>query len=442
MVALHAAWAFASSLILASLSFLIHRQKTASPTIKIVKSSLILFISLLSLSMMFEAANNLFEAAGNDLYELLTLKAFYAVSFIAVIFLINAFSVPLSFPHVKSQMELFKSEFSKLEMASFFNILALAMAFITFLPDSVLLSEGAFSSWYYSLLIAFTVSLIIVFYSYFCRHMATTRRKKSMVAICLGFTGLVNLHFFHHPIEYALPTGLELIYLCVVSTALASTLILTVLREKVTFDQFFLRYDISNITANESELKDAFSKTLGLSHQQLEGRRILLEFDPTSNYEKAIKDFAAEASANIGTTVLFTRKESPVYSAINTQATVRFLLTPLISVPATGASENEMLLPADNTPLILESLFRTLKTYSASGSIFMVFDSLSDLILTIGFEKTYSFLRYVMDLLASTKVTALLLLNSSAHDPKIVSSLRGLFSSQITYGKEGIRAVK
>jgi hypothetical protein len=72
----------------------------------------------------------------------------------------------------------------------------------------------------------------------------------------------------------------------------------------------------------------------------------------------------------------------------------------------------------------------------------VIFDNLSDLVLSLGFEKTYHFTKYATEILASPRVTALFLLNASAHDPEVVQSLRSLFEDQICFGKEGIHTVK
>ena len=51
-------------------------------------------------------------------------------------------------------------------------------------------------------------------------------------------------------------------------------------------------------------------------------------------------------------------------------------------------------------------------------------------------------MRYATELLVSPRITALFLLNQTAHDPKVASSLRGLFSNQVSIRKDGIEAVK
>jgi len=196
---------------------------------------------------------------------------------------------------------------------------------------------------------------------------------------------------------------------------------------------------VSTIPTRPTQLR-AFSKTLGLNHQQMVGRKILLEFDPASQYEKAIQDFVAEGLANAEKIVVFTRKGSTIHSSLHEEKAVKFFCsTQQFSIPK-EFSENEVLLPAGDTSLMLSVLDKTLKAYPQSA-INVVFD-LSDLVLSIGFDKTYLFLKYAVEILASPRNTVLFLLNQTAHDPKVASSLRSLFSDQISFGKQGIQTVK
>lgn len=185
----------------------------------------------------------------------------------------------------------------------------------------------------------------------------------------------------------------------------------------------------------------AFSKSIGLKHQQIVGRKILLEFDPASNYEQTIQKFVNEALANEEPVIVFTRCGSTLHSSLRENKTVRFCcLTQQTSVPK-EVSESEMLLPSNDTALLLSIFDRILKT-QPEGAINIVFDNLSDLVLAIGLEKTYNFSRYAVEILASSRITALFLINEIAHDAKVLSSLRGLFSNQISFGRGGIQAAK
>lgn len=187
---------------------------------------------------------------------------------------------------------------------------------------------------------------------------------------------------------------------------------------------------------------DAFSRSLGLKHGELMGQKILFEFTPTSNYEEVVEDFMLECQANGEEVIVFTWKGSSIHSALANRRELKFFyLTPKVSVPKPGASENEIFLPINNTSLLLDTMNEVVRTYSGNN-ISIIFDSLSALILTLGFDKTYEFLRYAMEVLASKNVTALFLFNPDAHEPKVASSLRTLFRDQVSYGKDGVQVIK
>jgi len=190
------------------------------------------------------------------------------------------------------------------------------------------------------------------------------------------------------------------------------------------------------------EHEDRFSKALKLTRQELTGRTILFEFDPTADYEKLVGDFATEALAHVEPVALFTHKGSVIYSALSNRRAIKILLlTQRISAPQVDTLTNEMLLPANNTPLLLDALEKMLKT-SPRGNLNIIFDSLSSLILLVGFEKTYNFVRYALDMLASENSTALFLFSPENHDERVASSLRSLFSNHVSYRKGSLHAVK
>jgi len=104
-------------------------------------------------------------------------------------------------------------------------------------------------------------------------------------------------------------------------------------------------------------------------------------------------------------------------------------------------SENEVLIPANNIDLILDSIDEVMKTHSKTN-VSIVFDGLSDLLSSLDPERTFTFLRNGLQELSSERTTSLFLLNTSAHDPQLVSRLRSMFYDQIIYRKAGLQAVK
>jgi hypothetical protein len=186
---------------------------------------------------------------------------------------------------------------------------------------------------------------------------------------------------------------------------------------------------------------NSFSRSIDLDHERLVGRKILLEFDPVSNYEKVVDRLTKESMANVEPIFIFTSSTSPIHSSLTEQPAINFFLTSISTSTPKSTSENKVLLPAKNPSLILDSLDKVLEVYEGANVCF-VFDILSGLLTTIGRERTFTFLRHALDMLSSEKVTSLFLLNTSAHDAEVVSGLRSLFSNQLAYSKNGLEIVK
>jgi hypothetical protein len=190
------------------------------------------------------------------------------------------------------------------------------------------------------------------------------------------------------------------------------------------------------------EYSDKFSKKIGVNHGYMVGRNLLLEFDPASNYEEAIQDFVLEASANAESVIIFTNRGGTLHTLLNRQENVKFLLlTSFTSVSKNDRHSEEVLVPANNISLLLDALSKAVKNHP-DGNLNFVFDNLTNLILQAGFDKSYNFVRYALEILSSINATSIFLFTPSAHDQKIASSLRSLFSNQITFEKEGLEIIK
>jgi hypothetical protein len=182
--------------------------------------------------------------------------------------------------------------------------------------------------------------------------------------------------------------------------------------------------------ADLSESTDFFSRTVGLSHDEIAGKKILLEYDPLSDYERILRSLATEAASNFERVILFTRKDSPFYSRVEKESDLKmFVLTSRVSYPKIE-SENMVLLPAYDSSLILDSLNRTIEAITGS-SFTVIFDNISHHIFTFGIDRAHSFVRQALELMVSTKITAVFLVNSGAHDPKTIYSFENLFDIEL-----------
>jgi len=189
------------------------------------------------------------------------------------------------------------------------------------------------------------------------------------------------------------------------------------------------------------EYVDAFSKRISLSHKELIGRKFLLEFDPTSEYETVVEDFVKESMANVELTYVLTSATSTLHKHLAKNLAIKFFLMSISTSTIKPKSENEVFIPTNNIDLILDSIDRIMKTHS-KANVSIVFDGLTDLLSSLDPERTYTFLRHALQTLSSEKTTAIFLLNTSAHDPQIVSRLRSMFCDQMIYRKVGLQPVK
>ena len=161
-----------------------------------------------------------------------------------------------------------------------------------------------------------------------------------------------------------------------------------------------------------------FSRALGLSHTEIRGMKILFEFDPGTSYETGIRDFILEARAHGEATIIFTRKTSAIHRTAKMEEGV-------VLVPV---AEDMTISP------ILEA--------HAGDRVALVYDSLTEVAISIGFQDTYRFTKNMLEQLVEHNVTALFLINPNAHSQNEISSFRGLFADQVIFDTEGLRKLR
>lgn len=161
-----------------------------------------------------------------------------------------------------------------------------------------------------------------------------------------------------------------------------------------------------------------FSERLGLEHDELRSKKILFEFDPTTQYERLIRDFTVECNFHGEKVIVISRRGSAIQNALEGDEGIEFIeLTPQIWL----------------SPILQEYQDRSLS---------IVYDNLTDLDMLTNFQSAYNITQNTLKQIDESDVTAIFLLNPSAHDPREVSIMRGLFKNQVSYDKEGITNIK
>jgi CheY-like chemotaxis protein len=159
---------------------------------------------------------------------------------------------------------------------------------------------------------------------------------------------------------------------------------------------------------------EKFSSALGLDHTQLRDRKILLEFDPVTPYERAVRDFVVECKAHKEVVVLLGNKASVIYHALQGEKGLEFV----------SLNPQPVLTP------VLET--------HAGKPIALICDNITDLIFSMSFQATYKFIKHTLERLTRHTSAALFLLNPNAHLSNETYSIRSLFSDHIAYGNDGL----
>jgi hypothetical protein len=176
-----------------------------------------------------------------------------------------------------------------------------------------------------------------------------------------------------------------------------------------------------------------FSGRIGLTTEAALGRVFLLEVDSSSNFEEPIKDLTNELGANQRVVYAFTAAGSPVYSAITGMTNVRFFtMTRKVSYPKPGERPDEVLVPSADQSVLLNVLDKAI-TSNPDLKFGVIFDSVSDLILSSGLEVTYKFLKQANEMLNTHHVTAVFLMTAGAHSEREVNVVKSLFSNIVSY---------
>jgi len=163
-----------------------------------------------------------------------------------------------------------------------------------------------------------------------------------------------------------------------------------------------------------------FSKRFGMEHDDLTGKKILLEVDPRTDFDKAIEDFVFECNFHGEVTVIVTTKGSALRQALEGNNAVKFIDMNLANL----------------------TIFPPILNEYPRGRLNIVFDSLTTLSILSesAYKTTFKFAQNALQVLADRRVTTVFLLNPSAHEPRDVASLRELFSNQLVYDERGLTA--
>lgn len=173
-----------------------------------------------------------------------------------------------------------------------------------------------------------------------------------------------------------------------------------------------------------------------------QGRNCILEVEPDSNYEVALRDFALELASKGRALVVFTSKGSPIHAALETIPEARFyLMTPQVSYQKATEKPSEILVPLNDLAVLLDALDKVV-TSSPDRKVAVLFDTISDLILSSGFEGTFKFMKQASEILSGIGATSIFLVTAGAHEEKAIRLIKNLFAVHLAFGGNGFSVSK
>ena len=173
----------------------------------------------------------------------------------------------------------------------------------------------------------------------------------------------------------------------------------------------------------------------------LVGKKVLFEVDPSLPYDRSLRQTLEELAWGGNAVFVFTPKASPLHNSLSGGTGLKFLLsTPGVSYVKVSEETSEVLIPQNDTAVILDVVDKTLE--SREGKIAFVFDSVTDMLLGAGLEKTYKFLKQFLELLHEPRSTGLFIFIKGAHSERDVNLLRGIFPNIYLEDKDGSRIIK
>jgi hypothetical protein len=165
------------------------------------------------------------------------------------------------------------------------------------------------------------------------------------------------------------------------------------------------------------------------------GLRILVEYDPTSDYD----DFLGRRVERLlykGSTLTIFTKQGSVLSGLKA---VKLVLLSFSEQSIKLGAGGNLTVSITNPSLILETFASIVKS---NPNETVIVDNLTDLTINLGFERAYNLLQGMAEMLAGTMSNLLFLFNPKAHDEKITAAFEGYCNVILRYDKNGLRTEK
>ncbi|MDG6994606.1 MAG: hypothetical protein JRN52_01675 [Nitrososphaerota archaeon] len=344
--------------------------------------------------------------------------------------------------------ETFEKKFTAMPLTAFFFFTIVADAYLfAFNPYTIVkvknlagitLPSSAFDTSY--LLVVFAILVLFAVFSLSLFLLARSRSKDHQVRRALLILPIVwvsigvDLVYFN---GFLLSQGIDAVAVGYMLAALAFGITATIFRRASLLSGFFETVAVTQTISPTHP----FSKKLNIPETSLLGRIFLFEVDPSFNYEQGVKEFAIEMMSANAAVFAFTWKGSPIYNTLSNMGIRFYILSTTVSYPRPTESNFEILVPQNDHAILLDLMQKTIES-NAGGHIAIIYDNISDLILSTNIESSYKFIKQANEIMASAKLSALFLFTYGAHDEKAQNLIRSLFSNHLSQSPIGLKLTR
>ena len=259
------------------------------------------------------------------------------------------------------------------------------------------------------------------------------RRALLILPVCWSAIGLEFLIFN----GYLLIIGIDASSLGYLIGAAVFLVTARIFRQATTFSTLFA----TTTPVITKAPVQGFSSRIGVP-ASLEGKLLLFETSSETNYEEVVSDFILEVTSGGSRVFVFTAKGSPVYHAVSALGGARvYVFSSSISYPKETENPDEILVPAGDIPILLDVMSKVI-ALNPGAKIAVVYDSLSDILLSLGLQECYKFIRQANGILNQPQVSGLFLMTLGAHDEQAVNLIKSLFPNHLLLDRRGLRITR
>lgn len=301
------------------------------------------------------------------------------------------------------------------------------------------LESTSFKQSYLVLILIVLVLFLIFPTSLFLNARSKTRDRqvrRALLLLPIVWSGIgIDLVIFN---GFLLSKGIDDVAVGYFFASIAFAVTATIFRRASLLSGFF--GPISGIQVNKPMFP--LSQSLGIGSSSLIGTTFLFEIDPSYNYEHVVGDFAVEMLSNKASVYVFTSKRSPIYNSLSKIRGVRFYtLSSSVSYPRASDNPEEILVPQNDQAILLDIIQKTISS-DLEAKIGLVYDNISDIILSSSLENAYKFLKQANEIIDIKRVAAMFLFTAGAHDEKTGNLVKTLFTSHIVMSTAGPRIAR